>query len=270
MSRYDVLRKQKNKLQLLNQSIRMVPAVLLIGLAVAAMRDTLSPFFNVSLCCFGLLVLPNVVGLFLKWTFPNYRRLLAGLHKVELEIRYLASAIQAIYNKYPERMKGEQFKRIYGLAGKNIRECEERLAAGMSRERKEVFVTCFMRGEEVVRATASIGSLNRCSASDSPYLWKKHIERLGCTEIRNYHNHTVNNNRTAPSWMDHKTCSTIEQLLEKHGEKLRSYIIYWNQIGEWRILQYDAGKHWLVYEHDAADQLADMMTSSEATGSAQP
>ncbi|MGB8957951.1 MAG: hypothetical protein WCC00_02945 [Candidatus Aminicenantales bacterium] len=215
--------------------------------------DRLSLWPTLSLCGIGFLVFPTVFRFVFKQIFPNYKKLLAELHRVESEVRQLKSSVQAIYDKYRERNKGERFKRTYELVGKRMDECEKRLAVGMSREQKEVFVVCFIKGEEVVRVTASIGSVSRCSASDNPMLWKQHIERLGCTEIRQYHNHPIDNNRTAPSLFDYKTALSMKQLLGKHGNKLRSFLIYWNQIDEWRIMEYDeSGKYWLVYELDIA------------------
>lgn len=252
MSRYDLLRKRQNRLQLVNQSVRFIPTVALLTLVTFNTWNSI-PLLTLSLCCFGLLVLPSVFGFAIKLIFPTYRRLLAELHQVESEIIQLGNAIRDLYMKYRERNQGEQFKRTYDLIGKSIAECEERLAVGMSREHREVFVNCFVKGDEVVRVTASIGSIYRCAPSDNPYRWKQHFERLGCTEIRQYHNHPVNNNRTSPSPFDHKTSLSIKQLLGKHGSKLKSYIIYWNQINEWRIIEYDElGKFWLAKEFDIA------------------
>ncbi len=255
MSRYDSLRKRLNKLQVLKRSVIFIPSLTVIVVVVVHAWDRLSLWQTLSLCSIGLLVLPFVFSFAFKLIIPTYRRLLAELHKVESEVKQLRSSVQAIYDKYRGRNKGERFKRTYELVGKGIKECEERLAVGMSREHKEVFVVCFMKGAEVVRVTASIGSVMRCSPSDNPYRWVEHIERLGCTEIRQYHNHPTTNNRTSPSPFDYKTASSMKQLLGRHGNKLKSYIIYWNQINEWRILEYDErGKHWMAYELDIAAQ----------------
>jgi hypothetical protein len=255
MSRYDLLRKRLNKLQVLNRTITLIPSLTVIVVVAVHAWDRLSLWPTLSLCGIGLLALPTVFSFVFKLIIPTYRRLLADLHKVESEVRQLSSSVQGIYDKYRGRKKGERFKRTYELVGKRINECEERLAVGMSREQKEVFVVCFLKAEEVVRVTASIGSVMRCSPSDNPYRWVQHIERLGCTEIRQYHNHPINNNRTSPSPFDYKTALSMKQLLGKHGNKLKSYIIYWNQINEWRILEYDElGKHWMVYELDIAAQ----------------
>ena len=123
----------------------------------------------------------------------------------------------------------------------------------MFRERREVFVTAFMRQGIAVRVTASIGSPMRCSAADNPARWKEHVERLGCDEIRQYHNHPVHNGHTAPSRTDIRTSKTLRKLLSPHGHRLRSLIICWNAAREWKVFEHDTtGRHWLHFEFDAA------------------
>ena len=152
-----------------------------------------------------------------------------------------------------ERQQGEHFKKAYELAGRPLRELEEALSVGMFRERREVFVTAFMRQGIAVRVTASIGSPMRCSAADNPARWKEHVERLGCDEIRQYHNHPVHNGHTAPSRTDIRTSKTLRKLLSPHGHRLRSLIICWNPAREWRVFEHDTtGRHWLHFEFDAA------------------
>ena len=130
---------------------------------------------------------------------------------------------------------------------------EEALAVGMHREKREVFVTAFMRKGIVVRVTASIGSLYRCSAAENPARWKEHVNRLACDEIRQYHNHPDCNGKTQPSSLDFRSSKLIKPLLGPHATKLCSLIIYWNNIGEWKILEYnDEGQHWINSEFDVA------------------
>lgn len=102
-------------------------------------------------------------------------------------------------------------------------------------EVKEVFVTAFMRNGVAVRVTASIGSAYRCSSADNPRRWPDHIRRLGWDEIRHYHNHPTMSNKTSPSETDYESYRKAKSLLGTHAPKLRSFIIYWNQIKEWRI-----------------------------------
>ena len=78
---------------------------------------------------------------------------------------------------------------------------------------------------------------------------------MSCDEIRQYHNHPISSNHTHPSSIDHKTSKSLKGILGNHKDKLRSFIIYWNEIREWRIIEYDEGnKHWQQYEFDIAAQ----------------
>jgi hypothetical protein len=253
MSHYDILKTRLNKLQRINLIVTLVPTIFLIIIATKWAWGSYSFFLIYLLGLVVLLTLPLGVQFVIKHIFPRYRASLDELHKIQSEVSSLRRSVDAVYDKYRLRNKGEQFKRAYELGGKGIKDCEERLAVGMNREKKEIFVTCFIKAKEVVRVTASIGSVFRCSASDDPRRWKENIERLGCDEIRQYHNHPINNNRTIPSLIDHKTSLSLRQILGDHGNKLRSFIIYWNEIREWRLMEYDEkGKHWLIYEFDIA------------------
>ena len=122
MSNYDLLRKRLNRLELLNGSVKLIPTFILITLGVINAWDRLTFWPILSLCSIGLLVLPTVFRFVFKQVFPSYKRLLAELHRIESEVSQLRSSVQAIYDKYRERNKGERFKRTYELVGKSINE----------------------------------------------------------------------------------------------------------------------------------------------------
>lgn len=251
MSRYDIIRKRLNTLQQFNLFITFTPTFIIIILGAKWSWGSYSHFLVLLLSFVGLFTIPLAFQFILKQLFPPYKNLLNELHEIHSEVSSLRRSVDAIYEKYRLRSKGEQFKRAYELVGKRVQNFEENLAVGMSREQKEVFVTAFLRAEEVVRVTASIGSVFRCSAADDPRRWQQHVERLNSDEIRQYHNHPVNKNRTRPSYADYETSATLIQLLGQHGSKLKSFIIYWNEIREWRIIEYnEKGKYWLTYEFD--------------------
>jgi hypothetical protein len=255
MSHYDIVKKRLNKLQRFNLIVTLIPTILVVVIGAKWAWGNYSYFIIFLLSLVALLTLPLGFQFVFKQLFPRYSILLNELHKIQSEVTSLRHSVDTVYDKYRLRNKGEQFKRAYELVGKWTKDCEEGLAVGMSREQKEVFVTCFIKAEEVVRVTASIGSVFRCSAADDPRRWRQHIERLNCDEIRQYHNHPINNNRTCPSPVDYKTSLSLKKILGHHGNKLRSFIIYWNEIREWRIMEYDEkGKHSLIYEFDVAAQ----------------
>lgn len=185
--------------------------------------------------------------------FRTYRQWSDRSAEIVAEIARLRGRVVASFDKYEARGKGERFKTAYDLSGKSVRELEEALAVGMYRERREVFVTAFMRRGVAVRVTASIGSPYRCSAADNPATWENHVDRLSCDEIRQYHNHPVHNGKTRPSPADFRTSRSLKSLLGPHGTKLRSLIVCWNGIREWKIFEHDdKGRYWLHFEFDAA------------------
>lgn len=52
--------------------------------------------------------------------------------------------------------------------------------------------------------------------------------------------------------MDCKTSQSLKSLLGQHRHKLRSLIICWNDIGEWKIFNYDeTGQCSLEFEFDS-------------------
>jgi hypothetical protein len=114
-------------------------------------------------------------------------------------------------------------------------------------------VVTFMRAGVAVRVTASIGSPYKCAAAGNPARWAEHVDRLGCDEIRQYHNHPVHNGDTRPSSTDFRTSASLRRQLGSHGPKLKSLIICWNQLREWKVFEHDDDKrHWLCCEFDAA------------------
>lgn len=182
---------------------------------------------------------------------PRYRRWSKRSTHIRAEIIRFQEEIACVFNKYPKRRKGERFKQAYGIVGKSVRELEEALSVGMFRERREIFVTAFMQKGRVARVTASIGSPFRCSPADNPARWKYHVEKLDCDEIRQYHNHPVHNGRTQPSPADVESCRALKILLRPHGSKLRSLIICWNDLREWKVFEYDeVGQNSLHFEYD--------------------
>ncbi len=188
-----------------------------------------------------------------QYIFPTYARWSERASQLVTELAQIRAKMAALFAKYPKRQKGQQFKKAYDLASKGLPHLEESLAVGMHREEREVFVTAFMRNQIAVRVTASIGSPYRCSASDNPAQWASHVERHECDSIRQYHNHPVHNGTTRPSPTDFCSARSLREVLGCHGSKLRSFIICWNAIGEWKIIEYEPdGRSWLHSEFDAS------------------
>jgi hypothetical protein len=250
VSRYEVLQAELGPLTRRQRVAIMLPTVV-AAIALAFSADNYRTVLALVLA--ALLLLPVPLHFLWRSLWPGYRARAARCAAIRRELRQLDQRISAIFAGYRERQQGEHFKKAYELAGRPLRELEEALSVGMFRERREVFVTAFMRQGIAVRVTASIGSPMRCSAADNPARWKEHVERLGCDEIRQYHNHPVHNGHTAPSRTDIRTSKTLRKLLSPHGHRLRSLIICWNPAREWRVFEHDTtGRHWLHFEFDAA------------------
>jgi len=180
----------------------------------------------------------------------NERKSILGSEMMDLRLK-----IRNLFLKYETRKKGETFKKAYSLQGRSLRELEEALAVGMFHERREVFVAAFIRNGIALRVTASIGSPYKCSAADNPVKWSYYMDKLRCTELRQYHNHPVHNGSSRPSLTDIRTAGKIESLLGTHYAKLRCLIIFWNPYQEWKVLEYGAdGKYWISHEYDASTQ----------------
>ena len=250
MSRYEALHNELRPLltrQLVAVMLPTVIAAVTLGLSAVNYRSGL------ALALAALLLLPLPLHFLWQSLFSAYRNGSARRATIRRELRELDRRIAAIFAGYRERQQGEHFKKAYELAGRSLRDLEEALSVGMFRERREVFVTAFMRQGIAVRVTASIGSPMRCSAADNPARWKEHLERLGCDEIRQYHNHPVHDGHTSPSRTDVRTSKKLRTLLGPHGARLRSLIICWNAAREWKVFEHDtSGKHWLHFEFDAA------------------
>ena len=253
MTHFETIKTELCRLRVRQACAVLVPAVLVSGLAGIAAKTShisLSPWIA-SLVAFAIVLL--LVDSAWRQIFPGYRLWSERAAKIAAEIENLRGRVDRVFEQYPERTKGEQFKRAYGLEGMTLKVLEEALSVAMYREGKEVFVTAFMRAEVAIRVTASIGSPFRCGPADDPSRWGTYIDRLSCDEIRQYHNHPVHNGRTAPSPEDFRSSRSLKSSLNRHADKLRSFIIYWNEIREWKVLEYDDdGKHWLIAEFDIA------------------
>src|SRR5262249_23968817 len=202
LSRYDAIQKEFIGLRLKQALSAILPAVLVVALLAHEVFNIRST----GLLFVIILVAIPLASFFFhhvwKVVFRPYREWATRSKQIAQEIVRLRARVAAIFDGYRERSKGEAFKKAYALVGKSVPHLEEALAVGMYRERREVFVTAFMRAGAAVRVTAAIGSPYRCAAADDPTRWAAHVDRLGCDEIRQYHNHPVHNGMTRPSPAD--------------------------------------------------------------------
>jgi hypothetical protein len=250
VTQYEALRTERGKLKTSQAVALMAPTAAMAGFVFYAVGVGGLRFPSVLAT---IIFLPIILHRVWRFIFSTYRAWSDRSSQISAEIAILRRRVDTIFDKYRTRQKGEHFKKAYNLIGRSVAELEEALSVGMYRERREVFVTAFIRHGIAVRVTASIGSPFRCSASDNPGKWRRHFERLGCDEIRQYHNHPDHNGSTRPSATDVKTTRSIKDILAPHGSELRSLIICWNSLREWKVFEHDGdGRQWLRFEFDAA------------------
>ena len=96
------------------------------------------------------------------------------------------------------------FKQLYDLDRRQpLAGFERKLALAMFAESREVYVTAFCSENEVLRVTATIGTVNRCGPSDRVENWGMKARQLGATQVRQYHNHPDVFGRSVPSRQDY-------------------------------------------------------------------
>lgn len=234
-SRHDALAAERRDLSQRRALAVALPAALaLVGLLAAGAAVPGGPLAALV----AAIALPFVLDRVLRLAWPAYRGWARRSAEIARALRLARERVGEVFARYRERQRGETFKRAYDLAGRDTRALEEALAVGMHREGREVFVTAFMREGRALRVTASIGSPFRCRAADDPSRWAEHVERLGADEVRQYHNHPEHGGHTEPSRADLRANTALRGLMGAHGDKLRSYVLCWNRIGEWRVFEY--------------------------------
>ncbi|MGC2422774.1 MAG: JAB domain-containing protein [Nitrospirota bacterium] len=201
--------------------------------------------------------------------FYKYKAARARIKDILKENELLHNKTKLLYGSVPKRFKGSRFKSHYGLAGHTIDEFEKILAIGMWHEKKEVFVTALCNNGNVLKVTATIGSAFSCRPSDNANAWFKNATALNCDEIRQYHNHPINNNSTSPSMPDIRTSKLLKKYFKETNLPFRSFIIYWNKILEYKILEYSgSGEYEIVTAFDVSKtDKTDLASISAATAS---
>lgn len=252
MSRLEVAQAELARLRKRQVAATGIPAAGAAMVFVVASRSVLPGLVLAGLGLVWMLIFAIVLHCVWLRAFPGYHAAAARAVAIAAEVAELRGRVTAIYAQYRRRRKGERFKTVYQLVGRSVHALEEALAVGMFHERREVFVTAFMRAGVAARVTASIGSPYSCRPADDPGLWADHFERLGCDEIRQYHNHPSHDGKTRPSRHDYACMQSLRDRCGSHGDVLRTFIICWNRVREWKVFEYDRRDHWLSHEFDAA------------------
>ena len=176
----------------------------------------------------------------LTFVIPNLRQAKTKLAELSSSIKEITAKCREFHRQHPTREKGQRFKSVYTQEGSSIGEFEARMASGMHKEKKEVWVSAFCKQDRVLKVFASIGSARRCRPAENVTMYPEHIRRLNCDEIRQYHNHPIYTNFTDPSPEDIRTSTVLTNLVADTECPIRSFIIYWNAIAEHRLAEFDS------------------------------
>jgi hypothetical protein len=238
-SHFDNLHRYSRSIERRMWHYRLIPVIAVVSGSVAIAASFCGPIVAFAVLLVTLLASRAVADTFLTQISDGFAELGRALERTKNEKAQIRQKTTDLIARFPTRRKSEQFKVAYFLKNKPIADLEASLALGMYKEGKEVWVTAFVKNGIAVRVTASIGSASSCHAKDDPQQWAHHFLRLGCDELRQYHNHPTTSNETEPSPTDFRTVGVLKRMLLQHGIAIKAFIFYWNQIGEWRLLQYD-------------------------------
>ena len=172
--------------------------------------------------------------------------LAVGVREPELVLGLGALLVLALLLGGGERKKKRRgkrrapFKRRHGLTRRQpLAEFEERMAAGMFEEGREVYVTAFCNDAEVLRCTANVGNYASCRPTDDVLRWADHAHRVGAHRIRQYHNHPDVLLRSLPSRQDRRSHAPLTELLDGTGIALESWLVWRSWLGRARFRRYE-------------------------------
>ena len=252
MSKYDLLTAERQRcfrtIALINSGTGIALSLLLFAFLYGYMHGAVVLFFFISTVTLSILS-----HFILSVVSEKYSYLVTRLRELDRKRADIRKRIESLIAKYPCRNYGERFKTAFDLSGKDLRTFEQAIAMGMLKEAKEVWITAFLKKGKVVKVNATIGWGSGCKPSENVLRWIHHLERHEADEVRQYHNHPTRKNSTHPSPRDFASSNDLKHVLGRYSNMLRSFIVYWNAIGEWRIIEYDiTGKWWLEFEFDAS------------------
>jgi hypothetical protein len=136
------------------------------------------------------------------------------------------SFISRLLQSKQKKKRRPPFKDLYDLNRRQpVNVFEQKMIKGMFSEGKEVFVTAFCRGDEVLRVTANIGSKYRCRPADDYTNWGWKAQEMGGTEIRQYHNH-LGKGEAKFSKTDKRNYPIFREHVEPFGIKIRFFLVY--------------------------------------------
>ena len=116
MSRYDELKKFSDRLNRKKFWATFVPSLLLVVTVVWLTWNFYNKGLILLLSMLGCLLIPLLFHYCWKTIVPSYKTLLRDIESVAAEISKLSRSVREIYERYPARQRGQQFKQAYNPA----------------------------------------------------------------------------------------------------------------------------------------------------------
>ena len=160
----------------------------------------------------------------------------AGLGRVQNRLMAIRKCACASLDRFPRRESGERFKTLYLRKGMTIREAEDSISAGMHKVWNEVWVSIAFKNGVSVAYNANIGNSYSVGATHDFGIFRQRAATESADAIHHYHNHPTRDNFTLPSTPDYRVMSQLRNFFRPIP--LRSFIVYWNHVLEYRLLEY--------------------------------
>lgn len=237
MTNYELLKNRSTKVTFVTNALPLLLAFLLC-LVMSSISGENS-------------ILHWVVGLsiwtsFFYWLLSKsskFRQLIHNFGDLEYLHQSARAAMDQHYSQYPIFSTEDSFENLYQLNGKTIDEFEKAMVAGMWYCAREVFVAAFIKNGVVIRVSANVGDLVSCGPGEDVCTWVSLCKQMNCDYVRVYHNHPEFNNNTGSSEADRHFLATLESILDPKGIAIHAFIVYWNQVGEWKLMQFGSERY---------------------------
>lgn len=145
----------------------------------------------------------------------------------------------ATYGNTNKKNRKIPFKKKYELdRNQSIKEFEKKMIAGMFEVNKEIFVAAFIKDDEVLNVTATIGGKYSCRASDNVEMWGAKATKIGANKIFQYHNHPDIFGRSIPSSKDYDSHRNLFQDLKYYRIEFKSFLVYKSWSNKPKIEEY--------------------------------
>jgi ribosomal protein L20A (L18A) len=237
-SKYDIIRPIYLKYKNIWQASRIFATILLTITFFATYTKYSKDVLLLLIVSPMSILLFYYLTIFLKF-IPLANKLYSNYTKYQQQVDSIEQEVKKLYDSVNNRKKGSLFKKHYNLTEKSINDFEKILSIATWKEQKEIYVTALCKNDIVAKVYATIGSKYKCRPSFNVRKIVDIAESIRCEEVREYHNHLVCENIAKPSDKDILSLKTMNSFFSGSKIKYRCFIIYWNQILEYRVIEYN-------------------------------